>query len=129
MSVFALLLMSNLVAAEPTDDTGSCEWEDVMELLNHINDTEDAEVSPTYPIEPDMALCYETDGSRTQLYILTPWAWEPMGFPAEGTVVEALKTQPNELVRQVEPSFVLPCAIMGTPGPFYISTHQNTEQQ
>lgn len=129
MSVFVLLMLSQLVAAEPTTDTGSCEWEDVMELLNHINTTGEGGTTSTYPIEPDMALCYESDGSRTQLYILTPWAWEPMGFPAEGTVVDALKIQPNELVRQVEPSFVLPCAIMGTPSPFYISTYQETQQR
>ena len=65
MPVFVLMMMTHLVAAEPTTDTGSCEWEDVMELLNHINNTEDVEAIPTYPIEPDMALCYESDGNRT----------------------------------------------------------------
>jgi hypothetical protein len=129
MSVFVLMMLSHLVAAEPTSDTGSCEWEDVMELLHHINNTEDAEVRTAYPIETDMSLCYETVGTKTQLFMLTPWSWEPMGFPTQGTVVDALKAQPNELVQQVEPSFVLPCAIMGTPGPFFISTHHETPQR
>ena len=129
MLVFALMLLHSQAHAEPLQeesgsstlhtDTGSGQWEDVMELLNHINDTE-SKVLPIHPIatQSDIALCYESTAAWTQLYIMTLLTWEPLGVPVEGSVVEALRAQPNPHVRQTAPTFVLPCAIMEMPVPY-----------
>lgn len=126
MNLYLPLMLAFQARAEPPQersdsastpsDTGNCQWGDVKELLNHINDTENEPLPKFPPVEPNnLALCYETHSAWTQLYVMTLLTWEPHGVPVEGTVIDALRASQNTHVKQTEPTFVLPCSIMGIP--------------
>lgn len=115
-----LVLLLTCAVAQELDlagvtDTG--QWDEVVELLQHIQDTENVEgVEPmTFPYAANLppAVCYDDLGQMTQLYRFRSPEWVLLGVPVYGTVVDALRVQQDPNVQNLDPTRVLPCGVMG----------------
>ena len=127
-SMISLLLLSisgsqeePIADVEAEQDTGAA-WESVKDLLTHINETDqraESEIADTqHPPSVSSTVCYSAQGQETQVYKRSPeGVWVATGDAVWGTVVEALRYNPDPLVRLMDPLCVLPCALMGENKP------------
>jgi hypothetical protein len=136
-TLLSLLLLSPSGSQEeiPEDlsaqqDTGAA-WTTVKELLTHINETDqraDAEIAdPLHPLPVSYTLCYSAEEQHTQVFKRMPEGiWVASGKSVRGTVVEALRDNPDPVLRLMDPLCVLPCGLMRDYREFYPETQSLT---
>ena len=89
----------------------SSPWEQVSDLLQHIESTQRFAASP--PAEVTPTLCYLIIDGRVQLETCgLATKWERVGEAKGATVEEALRLADRPDLAQVDPLSVLPCTVV-----------------